>query len=60
MRLNFEFNVECYDAPLAEELRAWVDERRRVAEPITLAQVNSRSLPVRLRDGAARLLSPYL
>ncbi len=60
LRLNFEFNVECYDSPLAAELRARVDERRRVAEPITLDQVNSRSLPVRLRDGASRLLSPYL
>jgi cardiolipin synthase A/B len=60
LRLNFEFNVECYDESLAAVLRAKVEERRRVSEPITLSQLNSRSLPIRLRDGAARLLSPYL
>jgi hypothetical protein len=26
----------------------------------TLAEVDSRSVPVRLRDGIARLFSPYL
>jgi cardiolipin synthase len=26
----------------------------------TLAEMDGRSLPVRLRDGVARLLSPYL
>jgi len=30
------------------------------ARPLTLAEVDGRSLPVRLRDGIARLFSPYL
>ena len=30
------------------------------ARPVTLAQVNARPLPIRLRDGVARLFSPYL
>jgi cardiolipin synthase len=60
MRLNFEFNVETYDQDLAGRLD------RRIADVIarsrrqTLAEVDARSLPIRLRDGVARLFSPYL
>jgi len=60
MRLNFEFNVETYDRELATRLD------RRIAAVIarsrakTLAEVDARSLPVRLRDGVARLFAPYL
>ncbi len=60
MRLNFEFNVETYDRALAGRLD------RRIADAIarsrrrTLEEVDARSLPVRLRDGIARLFSPYL
>ncbi len=60
MRLNFEFNVETYDRDVAGLLD------RRIADVIarssrrTLAEVDARSLPVRLRDGIARLFSPYL
>jgi cardiolipin synthase len=61
LRLNFEFDLECYDRALGESLRRWLhDERLPTARPVTLAEVDGRSLPVRLRDGLARLLSPYL
>ncbi len=60
LRLNFEFNVECYDPALAKTLGALVDRRLAAARQITLADVNGRSFPLRLRDGIARLLSPYL
>lgn len=61
LRLNFEFDLECYDRGLGESLQRWVrDERLRDARPVTLAEVDGRSLPVKLRDGVARLLSPYL
>jgi len=60
LRLNFEFNVECYDPALAHTLAGWFDEQRRHSRPTTLAEVDARSLPVRLRDGAARLLTPFL
>ncbi len=60
LRLNFEFDVECYEAALADQLHRWMTEKRRRARQITLADVDSRSLPVRLRDGVARLLTPYL
>lgn len=61
LRLNFEFDLECYDRGLGESLQRWVrDERLRSARPVTLAEVDGRNLPVKLRDGLARLLSPYL
>jgi cardiolipin synthase len=60
LRLNFEFDVECYDPELAARLDVLIDERLARARRITLEEVNGRSLPIRLRDGVARLLSPYL
>lgn len=60
LRLNFEFNVECYDKELAQSLNAIVDQKAQSAAEVTLESVNGRSLPVRLRDGLARLLTPFL
>jgi cardiolipin synthase len=60
LRLNFEFNIECYDSSLAGALRQWFDERLRECRQVALADVNARSLPVKLRDGAARLFTPFL
>lgn len=60
LRLNFEFNLECYDLRLAEQLQLLIHAKRQDAREITLADVDARSLPARLRDGLARLASPYL
>lgn len=60
LRLNFEFNVECYDPMLARQLSDWFDELLSRSRETSLAEVDARSLPVRLRDGAARLLTPFL
>jgi cardiolipin synthase A/B len=60
LRLNFEFNVECYDRDLAGQLTALVHAKRSAGREITMAQVDSRPLLVRLRDGVARLALPYL
>lgn len=60
LRLNFEFNVECYDRELAARLEAHIGEKLRVARPITRADVDGRPAAVKLRDSVARLLSPYL
>jgi cardiolipin synthase len=60
LRLNFEFNLECYDTDLARRLDRWLETKRQGAHPVTLAQADGRSLPARLRDGTARLLTPYL
>jgi cardiolipin synthase len=60
LRLNFEFNVECYDAELASRMRQIVDQKTEKAQRLSLAELRSRSLPTRLRDGIARLAIPYL
>ncbi len=60
LRLNFEFNVECYDEHLAGALNQIVDKKAEAAREVTLDEVNRRSFPVRLRDGLSRLLTPYL
>jgi cardiolipin synthase len=60
MRLNFEFNVEAYDRDLAGRLDRRITDTIARSQPRTLAEVDGRSLPVRLRDGIARLFSPYL
>ncbi len=60
LRLNFEFNVETYDRGLAGRIDGHIAAVIARARPRTLADVDGRSLPVRLRDGIARLLSPYL
>jgi cardiolipin synthase len=60
LRLNFEFNVECYDRNLAAAATEIFERKKAGARQITLADVDARPLPIRLRDGVARLLSPYL
>jgi len=60
LRLNFEFNVECYDEPLAGQLERLVETKAAHAQPVTRGELDARSLPVRLRDGLARLGTPYL
>lgn len=60
LRLNFEFDVECYEAALAAELEALILERRAAARRLTLDELARRRLPLKLRDGVARLLTPYL
>ena len=60
LRLNFEVNLECYDHALAAELRQITEEKMVGAHQVTLEEVDARSVPIKLRDGVARLFSPYL
>jgi cardiolipin synthase len=60
LRLNFEYNLECYDVELVRRLEGIVEAKRQKALPITLKDVDGRPLPARLQDGLARLLTPYL
>jgi cardiolipin synthase A/B len=60
LRLNFEFNLECYDTDLARRLEELVANRLKTAHLMTLREVDARPLPARLVDGLARLLTPYL
>ncbi|TVQ88617.1 MAG: cardiolipin synthase [Chromatiaceae bacterium] len=60
LRLNFELNVECYDRVLAGRMNALIDSKLARALEIRAPDMRARTLPVRLRDGFARLLTPYL
>jgi cardiolipin synthase len=60
LRLNFELNVECYCAELGRRADERLLERRAGARRISSADLESRPLPVKLRDPAARLFAPYL
>lgn len=60
LRLNFEFNLECYDDVLGESLESLALERLRAARLLTMEELDERSLFQNLRDGTARLLKPYL
>jgi cardiolipin synthase len=60
MRLNFEFNVESYDESLAQQMDAHITQIISKSTKRTLADVDKRSLPIRIRDGIARLFAPYL
>ncbi|MFG0334497.1 MAG: cardiolipin synthase [Maioricimonas sp. JB049] len=60
LRLNFEFNVECYSEELNEELAAIFDQKQLRARELTWNEWSQRPFPIRIRDGLARLASPYL
>jgi cardiolipin synthase len=60
LRLNFEFNVECYDSNVAKQLGELIEGKRARSREITLADVDGRPMWRRLRDGVARLAQPYL
>jgi cardiolipin synthase len=60
LRLNFEFNLECYDTSLVRALDALLQQKLAAARELGLADVDGRSLPIRLRDGIARLWTPFL
>jgi cardiolipin synthase len=60
LRLNFEFNMECYDRDLAAGIGTIVHGKRARSREISLEEVDSRPLWRRLRDGVCRLALPYL
>lgn len=60
LRLNFELDVEAYDDELAGRVSALLDVKRRGARRVTAEDLDGRPLPVRLRNGVARLAAPYL
>jgi len=59
-RLNFELVVEVYDREFAGKLDRHFETVRERSHEVTLAEVDGRSLPARIRDGLAWLLTPYL
>ena len=60
LRLNFELNVESYGREFAQQMGKIMENKLRGAREVTLAEIDGRSYPAKLRDAIARLFSPYL
>lgn len=60
LRLNFELNIEAYDAALCAGLAAHYEELAKKGHAVTLQEVDGRPTLVRIRDGLAKMFSPYL
>jgi cardiolipin synthase len=60
LRLNFELDLEVYDLAFAAQLEQRCAVAVASSREITLAEMDGRSLPVKMRDAAAKLFSPYL
>jgi cardiolipin synthase A/B len=59
-RLNFELDVESFGASLVDDVGACIDARIAAARELGVDELRREHLLVRLRNGVARLLSPYL
>jgi cardiolipin synthase A/B len=60
LRLNFEYDVECYSPEFARTLDAIIDAKIATGRILPLGELESRSIATRLRDGVAWLGQPYL
>ncbi|MBY0509388.1 MAG: PLDc N-terminal domain-containing protein [Rhodospirillaceae bacterium] len=60
LRLNFEFNLEIYDAALTGNIDRLIDEKLARARRLVSEELDARAFWVKLRDAAARLFLPYL
>lgn len=60
LRLNFEYVCEFYDEGFAKTVDDLIDTRIARSRRLGPDELSSRSLPTKLRDGAAHLLQPYL
>lgn len=59
-RLNFEYDLECYDAGLTASLDAIIDAKIARARKLDCVRLAAKPVAYRLRDAAARLMMPYL
>ncbi len=59
-RLNFEFDLECYDRALTTEIDALIDQKIMHCRKVDLSALADAPQWEQLRDAACRLLLPYL
>ncbi len=59
-RLNFEFDLECYDADLVSALDRIIDAKISAAQPFDTETVVTWPKWIQLRNAAAHLFQPYL
>lgn len=60
LRLNFELNLEIYDREMTGALEREFMETLACSREVSLDEMDARPLPEKIRDGAAKLFSPYL
>jgi cardiolipin synthase len=60
LRLNFEIVVEVFDRSFVSIISEHFEQVKSTATEETLAGVDARRLPIRIRDAIAWLFSPYL
>lgn len=60
LRLNFELNLEVFDPTLAAEMVRHFEKLKARSTLVSQERLDERSLPVRVRDSAAKMFSPYL
>ncbi|HEY4995786.1 MAG TPA: phospholipase D-like domain-containing protein, partial [Aestuariivirga sp.] len=58
LRLNFEIAIEAYDPKLAAQLSSIIEQSS--VTPLRIEDLEKRSIMVKCRDAATRLLLPYL
>ncbi len=60
LRLNFEFDLECYDRDLAGKLDAIIDAKLAGARKLDYDALGREAMILRLRNALVRLMMPYL
>ncbi|MFB6347081.1 MAG: cardiolipin synthase [bacterium] len=60
LKLNFEFNVECYNKELSSKIVSHIKELEESARTLQLEDIQNRSFPAKVRDDTVRLFTPYL
>ena len=60
LRLNFELNLSIFDSNFTARLKSHFEAAQAASREVTLADLGSSSLPIKLRENFARLFSPYL
>ena len=59
-RLNFEFDLECYDRALTADIDALIEQKISKSRRLSQDDLASKPRWTQLRDAAIRLLLPYL
>lgn len=60
LRLNFEFNLECFDVDVTNQMHTIFDEKLSTARVLKSSDLAKLSFPLKLRNAIARLFTPYL
>jgi cardiolipin synthase A/B len=60
LRLNFEFSLEVWDRGFVAQLGQHHQRCWEAAREVTLAELDGRGYPERIRDGLCKLFAPYL